>query len=553
LPQRAPHLLETLAARHGPRRFQTTLDAALQQRTRDALDRHAARLATEGIHNAAVLVVDNATFEVRAYVGNASRGSDPPDAAVGAPRGEVASDPDGDGNGRAIDLLQRPRSTGSVLKPFLFALMLEAGEILPDVLVPDVPTRFGGFAPENADHRHRGAVPASLALARSLNVPAVRMLADHGVARFHAELEQLGLTTLHRTPAGYGLTLVLGGAEATPVELAGLYANLARTATSGPGEVPHQRALRLLRDDPPGPSRAQARYGPGAAWLTLDALTRVARPGTEGDWDAFADARRIAWKTGTSYGLRDAWAIGTTPETTVAVWVGNASGEGVAGLSGVGSAAPLLFEVFRALEVSDGFPIPDHDLRTVLVCADDGYLEAGGCETRPQLAPRHGHFARPSPHHRLVHLDAGGRYRVDSRCARVASMVTRSWLVLPPDQEYWYRQHAPHYRPLPPLHPDCAGQDESPIALVYPAEGAGIYVPVELRGDRGRAVFRAVHREPEAVLHWHLDDRYLGSTETFHDLEIDAPPGPHRLVLVDGDGRRLERRFELLGDARRGG
>lgn len=529
LPQLAPHLLDTLhAAQPQTSRLRTTLDAGLQRTVAALAKEHGARLAARAIHNLAVLVIDNRDMSVRAYVGN--RLYDP-----------------GSEQGDAIDLVRRPRSTGSILKPFLYAAMLQAGELLPDTLVGDVPTRYDGYMPENYDHDYRGAVPARLALARSLNVPAVRMLRLHGVDRFQSELQQLGMTTLHRRAEDYGLTLILGGAEGTLWDLAGLYANLARLAAG------HTRlaAPRVVAGEPlqerPSP------IGSGAAWLTLQALLEVNRPGDERHWRRFVDARPIAWKTGTSYGLRDGWAIGVTPRWTVAVWAGNANGEGRPGLTGTAAAAPLLFSVFHRLGDDGRFEPPTPDLREVVVCRSDGFLANGRCPTRTVLAPRDSRFARQSPHYVRIHLDASRRWRVHGMCEPVANMVHEDRFVLPPAQAHYYRRHHADYRRLPPWRPDCrqgAREARSPIELLYPLPGTRIYIPVELDGQRSRSVFHAVHRDPEAVLYWHLDDTYLGQTRAFHQFAIDAAPGEHRLVLVDGNGNRLERRFEVLGESR---
>ena len=212
LPQQAPHLLETLRAQYpGVDRFRSTLDARLQVAATAIVRERAAALARQDIHNAAALIVDNRSFEVLAYVGNNEW--------------SVSNE-----RGYAVDLIRRPRSTGSILKPFLYAAMLDAGEILPGTLVADVPTQYGGYMPENYDHGYRGAVPAEVALAQSLNVPAVRMLRQHGVQRFYDDLRQLGMSTLTRRPEEYGLTLILGGAEAKLGDVAGMYANMAAIA-----------------------------------------------------------------------------------------------------------------------------------------------------------------------------------------------------------------------------------------------------------------------------------------------------------------------------------
>ncbi len=277
----------------------------------------------------------------------------------------------------------------------------------------------------------------------------------------------------------------------------------------------------------------------------------VVRPGTEAQWRMFDGARRVAWKTGTSFGHRDAWAIGSTARYTVGVWVGNANGEGRPELTGIAAAAPILFDVFGRLDASDWFPRPDPALKQVEVCRTDGYLAAAGCETELTWAPLDSHFERPSPHQRLVHLDRDGEWRVHGRCASVADMTHRSWFVLPAGQEYYYRRHRMGYRPLPPYRPDCVAtaaeaDAAGPIDFLYPSAGTRVYIPIELTGTKGRVVFAVAHRDPDATLHWHLDDRFVGTTRAFHEQALDVPRGTHTLTVVDGAGNRARRAFEVL-------
>jgi len=530
LPSLAPHLLETLASRAPAdgRRFASTLDPTIQRNTTRVVAEQSRMLASMGIHNAAVVVVDNQTFDVLAYVGNSRWAVD-------------------DGAGFAMDLVHRPRSTGSVLKPLLFARMLDAGELLPETLVPDVPSHFAGYMPENYDREFRGAVPARDALARSLNVPAVWMLRRHGVDKFYDFLANAGMSTLHRAPQEYGLTLILGGSEGTLWELTSMYANLAHTAEGGPaaqgGPLQQPRVLTTDETDTERPVGVSV----GSAWLTLDALKEVARPGVDAQWRLFEGAHEVAWKTGTSYGHRDAWAIGSTARYTVGVWVGNATGEGRPELTGVGSAAPLLFDVFNGLDRVDWGPRPDFALRAVSVCRNDGYLAVAGCETEEALGPRDSHFEQSSPNHRVVHLTADGAWQVDARCADVASMSHPTWFSLPPGQDFYYRRSRSGYRPVPPEHPDCAGADAaSSMDFLYPEAGGRVYIPVELGGKKGRVVFAVAHRRTDARLYWHLDDRFLGSTETFHEQALDIEAGRHTITVVDQWGERAGRSFEVL-------
>ncbi|MDE2653829.1 MAG: penicillin-binding protein 1C [Gemmatimonadota bacterium] len=544
LPEGAPHLLQRLAAeaRSAGRRYASTLDAPLQRLVSDVVTRQSQSLATLGIHHAAALVIDNRTFEVVAYVGNSRWG--------------VAQ-----GSGYAIDLVQRPRSTGSILKPFLYARMLDAGEILPETLVPDIPSQFAGYMPENYDREFRGAVPAKDALARSLNVPAVRMLRRHGVDRFYDFLRGMGMGTLQNPPGHYGLTLVLGGAEGTLWDITSMYANLARIGGSGvpaAGQAPGQPSAgagqylrpRLVSSEPQR-TAGPAGLSVGAAWLTLEALVEVVRPATDSRWRVLGDGHRVAWKTGTSYGHRDGWAVGVTPRYTVGVWAGNADGEGRPELTGIGTAAPVLFDIMGRLDGDEWFPMPEAHLKQLRICESDGYLAAGGCKTTFTWAPRDSHFTQPSPHHRTTHLDPASGLRVHGRCESVQAMSHEIRFVLPPSQETYYRRRNPDYRPLPSYRADCAtttadAPARGPVDFVYPHPGARIYIPVELGGRKGRTVFSAAHRDPEATLHWHLDDRYVGSTRVFHEQALDIAEGLHTLTVVDDLGNRARRRFEVL-------
>lgn len=527
LPHLASHLLTTLAVEAPSQAvFHTTLDVDLQRRTQHIAEQQGRRLARDGVHNLSILVLDHERMRTLAYVGNQAAG---------------------DSHAPAVDIIQRPRSTGSILKPLLYGLMLEDGELLPTTLVPDIPAYFGGYRPENYDRQYRGAVPAHRALARSLNVPAVHMLKDYGIERLHHRLQELGVSTLHRPAEDYGLSLILGGAEGTLWELTNLYARMTSMARAGtwPAEAQRVHGEAALPVDDPG-------LGQGAAWLTLQALLNVVRPGTDALWRDFSGSQAIAWKTGTSYGLRDAWAIGSNGRYTVGVWAGNAGGEPAPSLSGQKSAAPVLFEVFAQLGNHRWFDRPAAALKTVSVCTTDGYLAGGQCESREIDIPRHSHFQQVTPHYQRMQLDAAGQYRVHAGCERVSAMAPTDWYTLPPLQAHFWRLHHSDYRPVPPWRPDCLTAvhhyaDDQPMDLLYPREGSQVYIPLELSGRRGRTVLQAVHRHPEGELFWHLDDRYLGKTRLFHEQAVSLDPGWHKLRLVDGDGYQLERWFRVLG------
>ncbi|MCL1818001.1 MAG: penicillin-binding protein 1C [Spirochaetaceae bacterium] len=540
LPMLAPHLLdrivleESSGKKENPVRqghYTVSLDAGIQARTTAIVNRRAERFAENGIMNAACLVLDTASGAVLAYVGNADT--------------QAARD---------VDVIKAPRSSGSLLKPFLYAAMLDAGELMPDGLVSDIPTRIGSYRPENNTRTYLGVVPASQALARSLNIPAVRELQAYGVDRFARLLRSLGVSTLFRAGDDYGLPLILGGAEVTLWDMAAAYAGLLRTAFYPErGESCFFPPVYFM-DTPapeknPSPRAAEKRppFSAGAAWLTLDALTTGTRPGEEALWQAFAGARKIAWKTGTSFGFRDAWAVGVTPRWTVAVWVGNASGEGRAELRGANTAAPLLFEVFSFLEPSDWLPKPPAAFDTVPVCAFSGFPPGPHCETLkytdiPRGAPHHepcGYCAQLVLNEKLdrqIILSGGEKEKT----------VTQNWFILPPAEEWFYRRWNLDYKTPPP----APGTSRAAVmALFSPTENSSVYVPIELDGTPGQLVLAAAHRDATAVIHWHLDETYLGTTQVFHEIQTRPAPGQHIALLVDGEGNTLRRRFTVLSGA----
>ena len=535
LPQFAPHLLDTLLKTNkSSARLRTTISLNTQKRVESIVDRYSQALIEFDINNMAVLVIDNTTFEVQAYVGNSDYLSTSRHAY-------------------ALDIIHRPRSTGSILKPLLYARMIESGEILPTTLIPDLPTQYAGYMPENYDRQYRGAVPAKSALARSLNVPAVRMLKMHGVDRFYDFLKNAGISSLNFSPDHYGLTLILGGAEASLWDVSNIYANLAYSAKQTNSDY-HAKYfnIKVLATDSIETDRF-SQIGPASAWLTIDALVDVSRPGQDNYWREFSSSRKIAWKTGTSYGLRDAWAIGNDTRYTVAVWVGNASGEGKPGLTGVNAAAPVMFEVFNQLEKADTwFQAPLALMKPVEVCIKDGYLANADCESETLWIPKESHFQKSSPHHIYVHMDKTGEWRVHSKCENVVNMRHKSWFVLPPGQAFYYRQQHAEYRPLPQYRADCRAKvaelnHQAPIEIIYPSKGTKVYIPIDLDEQKSKTVFKAVHLETDAVLFWHLDDQFIAQTKNFHEIAVDVAPGNHRLTLVDQNGFRKTRRFKVLG------
>ncbi|WP_379091316.1 hypothetical protein [Pedobacter sp. UC225_65] len=286
----------------------------------------------------------------------------------------------------------------------------------------------------------------------------------------------------------------------------------------------------------------------GSIWATFNAMEEVMRPGEEGLWEQFSSSQRVAWKTGTSFGFRDAWAIGLTPDYVVCVWVGNADGEGRPGLMGIEVAAPVLFDIFKQLPPSKWFEAPKTKLKKMLVCKQSGFKAGEYCTDKiTELVPFAGDKTGVCPYHKLIHLNAAGTFRVTDQCESIAQMQHQNWFILPPAMEYYYKIKNSDYKMLPPFKPGCNDLTGNVVMeMIYPKNNAVVYIPVELDGQRGKVILNAAHRNPEAQIYWHIDQEFVGSTQSFHQLAISPTPGKHTLTLVDEDGNRLVQIFTIL-------
>lgn len=542
LPNGAPHLLERLAARAPGTKIESSLKKHLQERTQEIVDNYARQYASNHIYNLAAIVADVETGEVLAYAGNVSFDSD-------------------EKRGNKVDIITSQRSTGSILKPFLYAGMLHDGLLLPNTLVYDTPLNINGFSPQNYNKTFYGAVPAHRAIERSLNVPLVRMLSRYNTGRFMSLLKSLGMTTLHFSEEHYGSSLILGGAEGTLWDLAGMYASAARILD--PYNWPYDE--RDIHPLTPYPVKRGGKHNTASGkegntknaygkpqlsvaslWYMAEAMSALNRPEEEADWQQFSSMKKIAWKTGTSYGGRDAWAIGFTPDYVVGVWAGNASGEGRPGLTGVGTAAPVLFDIFSLLPSGAWFETPYDELERMPVCRHSGHKASEICGPVDTLyMPRTGNTTSVCPYHRLVHLSKDMEYRVNSSCEPVDNMETVSWFVLPPAQEYYYRNYHIEYLPLPPYRPGCEPVQDKQIDIIYPDHEAVLYLPRGFSGERESFIFKAAHARPDAIIYWHIDGEYIGETEGTHSISCGPGPGRHTLTLTDKWGNQKKIYFEV--------
>ena len=503
LPQEAHHLTEYYWKTAPGKRITTTIDINLQRQVQAIADQWNLELSGEGIADLAAIVIDVRTGETLAYAGNANPKRKRP--------------------GSEVDIIRSPRSTGSILKPLLYCAMLQEGEILPNTLLPDIPINLSGFSPQNFNRKFNGAVPASEALARSLNVPAVHMLRKFGVPKFLDILKKCGMTTLDKSASHYGLSLILGGAEGTLGDVTSMYAKLSASYQSA--DTSH-----ISKDDRLHSFPIKDKC---ALWWTFDALKEVNRP-DEMDWHLVSSIKKVAWKTGTSYGFRDAWAVGVTPDYAVGVWAGNAEGQGVPGLTGARAAGPVMFDIFNFLPTKEydceysrngWFKEPVYgDYVLAEVCRESGHLKGANCEDSDTLAlPRKSIKSEPCPYHKVIGGD--------------------KVFVLPPSMEWFYRQHHPEYK-VPAVNAKGEAND-SPMEFIYPESGAVIYIPRQLDGSIQGVTFNLAHRNPSSTVFWHLDNEYVGETSIVHQMTLTPGTGKHTVTVVDESGNTVSVGFTI--------
>lgn len=511
MPMLAYHYLSDSETSRKGQHVHSDIDYQLQCEVIEIMRHHHEANALNQIENAAVYVVDYLDQKVVAYVGNNMNASD---AAM-------------------VDMVKAQRSTGSILKPFLFAAMLDDGTLLPEMVLPDVPMSLSGFTPKNYSGEYWGAVTAREALQHSLNAPFVHLLRIYGQQRFHALLKGLPLSGIVFDAEHYGLSLIVGGGEASLFDITNAYAKMGRKLANEVNEG-------FTADEP-----VDAPFSTEAIAETFDVMTGLTRPGTQTGWAGFSSSKRVAWKTGTSFGFRDAWAVGLTDRYAIGVWVGNSDGEGRPGLTGVGSAAPILFDVVGKLK--DSYTYPAHTSRCieVEVCAQSGFPKSDCCpETRWEKVPEVENMTGVCPYHKKVFLDSTRQFQVAPGCYPVNQKCYEVFYVLPPVMEWFYKKHSSLYHALPAFYPGCgASHPEEVMAFVYPKSDAKVTIPIGIKGDRQQVVFEIAHRNAYKCVFWSLNERFIGQTRISHQMPIDVEKGDYTLRCVDEDGVELYRKL----------
>ncbi|WP_338981193.1 penicillin-binding protein 1C [Fusobacterium nucleatum] len=492
--KKAPQFSIFLKNRYPEKIIKSTLDYNLQKKLEKIVHDYSNAMKDVGINNAAVLVVNNKTKEVLAYV--------------------ASQDFYDKRNNGEIDGLQAKRSPASLLKPFLFALSIDDGLIVPDSIYPDVPIYFGNFYPKNSSNTFTGMVKIEEALIKSLNIPFVKLLSDYGVDRFYYFLENNDNYPEDRFDK-YGLSLILGTREMRPVDIGKLYTGLANY-----GKVSNLK-YTLTEDKP----KEYQQFSRGASYLTLETLSRVVRPGNE---KLYSEQRPISWKTGTSYGMKDAWSVGVSPDYTVLVWLGNFNQKSIFSLSGVETAGNLLFKVFNIVDInSKTFEKPTDDLKEIEIDEKTGYRKFYDVESKKVFYPKDAKLLRISPYYKKIFVDEDDM-EIDSRSPNFDKRKEKIVIEYPIEVSNYFFLNGV--------------RENKNVKIAYPVQNLNIFVPKDFDGYKKVAM--KLYNPNNEYVYWYLDEDYVGYSnekEKFFELDI----GKHKLTIITENGAREEVKFNI--------
>ncbi|WP_229317390.1 penicillin-binding protein 1C [Larkinella sp. C7] len=529
LPKRAPHLaLRLKKSQPDQPIIHTLLRPNRQAQAEQLVANYVGRVRSMNIHNAAVLVVNNETMAVEAYVGSA-------DFANGYDGGQV-------------DGVRAVRSPGSTLKPLLYAVAFDKGLMTPKTVLNDVPTSFSGYEPENYDRQFYGPITVESALANSLNVPAVKTMQQLGTPTFINYLKKAGFETIKKQSKGLGLSVILGGCGVTLEELTRLFA-----AFANGGQMSNLNFMAPHANE--NPAKKSRLISEDAAFLITNTLTQITRPDLPNNFDNSYHLPRIAWKTGTSYGRRDAWSIGYNKRYTVGVWVGNFSGEGVPELSGANIATPLLFSIFNAIDynsTSGWFRMPK-SLSMRQVCAETGDVPGEFCAHKIVDYAIMG----VSPYHRCQHqktvwTNPAGTLSYCAHClpeqagSETDPAVQRFYPNLAPELIAFYESRRIPYLKIPPHNPACTRvfAQQGP-QIVSPNDGSEYFI----NPHQPQQLQLSCQADNEVKLvYWYLNDKLYRKAAPTEGVFFSPQPGSLKISCADDKGRNTDIRISIKAE-----
>ena len=501
-PVLAPHLVRRLVNENKDKKIiKSTIDSEIQKKTEKAVKDYSEFLKLSGINNTAVLIINNKNYEVTAYAGSQDFY-------------------DFKNNGQ-VDGITAKRSPGSLLKPFLYAKVIDEGIAAPQSKIPDVPLYFSNFSPQNANKKYYGMVEMRDALIKSLNIPFVELLKDYGEDKFFYFLKDI-LNFEDRNPERYGLSLILGTKEFTMEEIGILYSGLANYGN-----------FKNLKYTKESTEEERQLLTKGASYLTLTTMRELERPGME---KFYREKNPVSWKTGTSHGRRDGWAAGITPEWTVVVWTGNFTGEGNPNLTGVYTGGNLLFNILKILPKTEKeFGMPS-DLKKIKVDKETGYRLKYDVSYKEIFYPKDAKPLKASPYYKKIFVNKNGE-EIDSRDESFNEREEKYILVYPLEVvNYFVREN------LDVSNIFSEKTAKKTIKFIYPKNNLKIIVPKDFDGEKSLIVKIANIKNQE--LYWYVNKEYAGKSRE-KERSFNFKKGKYEITVVSESGETAKINFQV--------
>jgi len=513
-PKLAPHLSLRLKQENPTEaNIHSSLIRNKQLTIEKIVQNYVSRLYAMNIHNAAVMVINNHTHQVEAYMGSADF-NNPVD-------------------GGQVDGVRAIRSPGSTLKPLLYATAFDQGIITPKTTINDVPTNFGGFEPDNFDKLFHGKVTVEFALANSLNIPAVKLLKEITTPILVDKLKKADFQAVKKDASKLGLSLVLGGCGVTLEELTNLFSSFAN-------EGKFQKAKYIV-------SRSQLTTvsteitSKESTYLINQILTQITRPDLPNNYAYTYRMPKIAWKTGTSFGKKDAWSIGYNAKYTVGIWIGNFSGEGVPELSGANIATPLLFDIFNTIDYNSSskwFKSPEN-IALRKVCAESGDVPNEFCinQITDYYIPSVSKMTQCT-HAKYVYVSADEQISFCSHCMPDNGTIRKTFPNHAPELVSWFETKHILYEKLPQHNPKCERvfQENAP-QIVYP-EGGSEYILD--KDDTQKLMLNAQVRNDVKEIYWYINDKLLQKSTPNSPIFFEPTAGKIKISCSDDKGRNSD-------------
>ncbi len=497
-------------ARPGELLLQSSIDAKRQLSAEQIVRNYVRTLKLQNVYNASAIVLDNRSSEVLAYIGS-------PDFSDRAHQGQV-------------DGVKALRSPGSTLKPFLYGLAIDAGLLTPQTVLNDVPINLAGYRPENYDLQFRGPVTVEEALRQSLNIPAVKTLQALGTGRFTQNLSAAGFLSVWQQRKKVGLSMILGGCTVRLEELATLFSGFANGGVVKP--------LKWQPANAKMPDSGYRILSPEANYMICRTLCELARPDMPNLSDAARGVPKIAWKTGTSYGRKDAWSIGFNAHYTIGVWLGNFDGKGVTSLSGAATATPLLFQLFNAIDAhaGDEWLTAPQSLASRFVCRTSGLPPSDFCGEQvldyyiPGVST-----TRHCEHLREVWTSADGTFSYCTSCLPSAGYATHVYPNVSPELASFYDARNVSYERIPPHNPSCSRLFDGQAPVINTLQPGMTYIIID-KGKQGLQLGCQAASDVRRV-YWYINDRFLVAAGTKEKVFFTPAGSMVKISCTDDKGR----------------